>query len=168
MNELKATRLHAVQEGDTLSQIARKNNTSTAELLRLNPGLQTTGTDGQPRTQGGDLIYPGDQVIVLPPLSRDASNIKDAVETRGPAGGSIFSPNVLPTTPVTERIMKSLKGSGGESLHKAVSDVEYELGENGVNITAETIENLAEPFKSKVIEFLQEHMAAMRENLPKE
>lgn len=48
-------RIYVVQKGDTLYHIAQKYNTTVKQLQLANPGLGD-----------GDLIYPGQQLIILP------------------------------------------------------------------------------------------------------
>lgn len=80
-----------VKSGDTLSKIARQNNVSLAQIKELNPELFTDGKDsnGKTRSEGGNLIYPGD-VIKLPgkaPATSESAKTEDAAKTDG-AGGA--------------------------------------------------------------------------------
>lgn len=58
-----------VTEGDTLSAIAAECGETTTDVLAANPQLAHSSAD-QPRTAGGDLIYPGD-TVVMPSFARD-------------------------------------------------------------------------------------------------
>ncbi len=53
---------YTVEKGDTLSHIARRYQTSVADLLDENPYLDTS------RRKYGDLILPGDVIEMPSPL----------------------------------------------------------------------------------------------------
>lgn len=59
---------YIVRPGDSLQKIAQEYSTTIQQLLTDNPNL-TRAAQGKPRTQSGDLIYPGDKVIIV----RDSS-----------------------------------------------------------------------------------------------
>lgn len=57
--------VHVVARGETLAEIARANGTDVATILQDNPRL-TKADDGdrRPRDKDGNLLYPGDEVVI--------------------------------------------------------------------------------------------------------
>ena len=73
---------YKIQKGDTLSKIAAANNTTVAELVKLNnisnPNLIRTGADLQ-----------------LPGLTQTETPAQDTTDTAAPAGTDMLSPPPL-------------------------------------------------------------------------
>lgn len=79
---------YTVQNGDTLSSIAAQEHVSVAALRAANPQVTCESGDsvcvddeGDKRTGGGDLIYPGD-VLTIPRqfLPYDAKQLRKMFE----------------------------------------------------------------------------------------
>lgn len=57
--------VHVVARGETLTKIARDNGTDVATILEDNPQLaKADDSDRRPRDAHGNLIYPGDAVVI--------------------------------------------------------------------------------------------------------
>lgn len=55
---------HIVQRGETLTKIAREAGTDVPTLLVDNPQLTEAKEGEKPRDAHGNLIYPGDEVVI--------------------------------------------------------------------------------------------------------
>jgi LysM repeat protein len=67
---------YTVVKNDTLCDIARRFKVPYKTLVELNPHL----TQGGRRTPAGDLIYPGDKVILRKAPQTEADKLRDQVK----------------------------------------------------------------------------------------
>jgi LysM repeat protein len=78
------TKTVTVKPGDNLYKIARENGISLDELKAANPHLFQDGKDdaGKKRSSGGNLIYPGDQIVIpQKPAAEESTKTEESEKT---------------------------------------------------------------------------------------
>ncbi len=135
-----------VKPGDTLSKIARQNNVSLEEIKQANPELFKDGKDsaGKTRSAGGNLIYPGDKVV-LPqkaPAKTEETKTEEAKkeEPKPSATGDTKTPTTEAKDPATAVAAIKERASGPDADqgttwadHKTTTKEELNFGHKKVD-----------------------------------
>lgn len=86
-----------VERGDTLSSIAKENNTTVKAILAANPKFTE-----DPKYKGGNTIFAGTKVIIPPKVSTPPKSTTPVVEVPKPVPkGAVEEKNETPLVPAT-------------------------------------------------------------------
>jgi hypothetical protein len=94
---------YRVQPGDTLSQIAKANNTTVKELLAINPALTSN-----PKYDGGRTIFSNTKIVLEPAVKAPKASTSATTPTETPTETPTKTPTETPTeTPTPTNIPTS-------------------------------------------------------------